>query len=492
MIQPFISNVKLSGVLFTHDMITGAPYFVINYDDFSGRTDTITSGKSSDFRTIILFRNNAEGISKIDPRLKKVIDAVQELEQLLGYNRLDIEFAIDNNDQCFTFQIRPITVNHKQFNIKEKNFEKNLLEAQKKFKSIQLKPPHLHGDIAIYSRMTDWNPAEIIGTRPNVLAKSLYDYLITDEVWAKQRVEFGYRDVRPAPLLYNFCAQPYVDCRASINSFIPSDLNDECASRLTNAYLNILREKPHLHDKLELDIVFTTWEPNFKKHARERFKNQNISSDDIIKLEEALKKITANALSRLNEDISSIKILKQRFNDIKDSNVKRIDKICQLVEDCREFGTLAFAHAARAGFVAITLLRSLVKSGDLSNERLLEFQKSIPTVASDFQFSLSNNLDIELLIKKFGHLRPGTYDVNQLAYWENPEFYFNKNKEDNQNTKINSYKFEFNQKEIKGLKNIIDELQTEVTVTDLIKYFEEAIKSRESTKFNFTKNLSLL
>ena len=149
------------------------------------------------------------------------------------------------------------------------------------------------------------------------------------------------------------------------------------------------------------------------------------------------------------------------------------------------------AHAARAGFVAITLLRSLVKSGDLSNERLLEFQKSIPTVASDFQFSLSNNLDIELLIKKFGHLRPGTYDVNQLAYWENPEFYFNKNKEDNQNTKINSYKFEFNQKEIKGLKNIIDELQTEVTVTDLIKYFEEAIKSRESTKFNFTKNLSL-
>ena len=205
--------------------------------------------------------------------------------------------------------------------------------------------------------MTDWNPAEIIGTRPNVLAKSLYDYLITDEVWAKQRVEFGYRDVRPAPLLYNFCAQPYVDCRASINSFIPSDLNDECASRLTNAYLNILREKPHLHDKLELDIVFTTWEPNFKKHARERFKNQNISSDDIIKLEEALKKITANALSRLNEDISSIKILKQRFNDIKDSNVKRIDKICQLVEDCREFGTLAFGPCCACGICSNNALK---------------------------------------------------------------------------------------------------------------------------------------
>ena len=49
---------------------------------------------------------------------------MQELEQLLGYNRLDIEFAIDNNDQCFTFQIRPITVNHKQFNIEEKILKK--------------------------------------------------------------------------------------------------------------------------------------------------------------------------------------------------------------------------------------------------------------------------------------------------------------------------------------------------------------------------------
>ena len=63
--------------------------------------------------------------------------------------------------------------------------------------------------------MPDWNPAEIIGVRPSPLAFSLYRWLITDDVWATQRAEFGYRDVRPHPLIVGFCGQPYVDIRAS-------------------------------------------------------------------------------------------------------------------------------------------------------------------------------------------------------------------------------------------------------------------------------------
>ena len=44
--------------------------------------------------------------------------------------------------------------------------------------------------------MPDWNPAEIIGIKPNQLSTSLYKYLIMDSVWSLQRFEYGYRDLR--------------------------------------------------------------------------------------------------------------------------------------------------------------------------------------------------------------------------------------------------------------------------------------------------------
>ena len=67
--------------------------------------------------------------------------------------------------------------------------------------------------------MPDWNPAEIIGTSPSKLSVSLYNYLIMNNIWAKQRSEFGYYDTRPQKLMFLFCGKPYVDIRASFLSF---------------------------------------------------------------------------------------------------------------------------------------------------------------------------------------------------------------------------------------------------------------------------------
>ena len=39
-----IKDVNASGVIFTKNISNGAPYYIINYDDLSGKTDTVTSG----------------------------------------------------------------------------------------------------------------------------------------------------------------------------------------------------------------------------------------------------------------------------------------------------------------------------------------------------------------------------------------------------------------------------------------------------------------
>lgn len=57
LVQPQIDNVEISGVLFTCDLETGAPYYVINYDDTSKRTDTVTSGAKQETRTIFAYKN---------------------------------------------------------------------------------------------------------------------------------------------------------------------------------------------------------------------------------------------------------------------------------------------------------------------------------------------------------------------------------------------------------------------------------------------------
>ena len=42
--QTYIQNPEISGVVFTRDLNTNAPYYVINYDT-SGKSDLVTSGK---------------------------------------------------------------------------------------------------------------------------------------------------------------------------------------------------------------------------------------------------------------------------------------------------------------------------------------------------------------------------------------------------------------------------------------------------------------
>ena len=80
--------------------------------------------------------------------------------------------------------------------------------------------PFLYGRSTVFGVMPDWNPAEIIGVRPKPLALSLYRELVTDSIWAYQRHNYGYRNLRSFPLMVHFHGLPYIDVRVSFNSFV--------------------------------------------------------------------------------------------------------------------------------------------------------------------------------------------------------------------------------------------------------------------------------
>jgi choline kinase len=491
LVQEQLLNVKVSGVVFTCGLETGSPYYRFNFDDKSDSTESVTAGTDNDLRTIIINRFGTEHLENVEPKMVKVLRAIKELEKLLGYDKLDIEFAIDNKDQVHIFQVRPITVDHSDYEIDLGLIKSSLQVSKELFESQTSPPPFVYGDKTIFANMPDWNPAEIIGTSPKPLAFSLYRQLIANKIWGIQRAEYGYRNTQPCPLIYSLSGQPYVDVRASINSFIPETVANDSAKRLAQAYLQILADNPQFHDKLEFDVLFTIWTPEYKSVAPIRFKNYSVSQTDIEQLEQGLKQLTCKALTRLNDDIASIKQLPQRRDTILSSKIPIIDKVYCLIEDCKEFGTLAFSHAARAGFVATTILKSLVTNNKLSDERRLEFLNSFKTVAGEFEkakYAHSNHIiSDQELVKEYGHLRPGTYEITTQAYWEDVESYLNT---ENSHKVKSIEKFEFNPGEQKGLQQFLTELGSGISVTALHDYLMEAIIAREYVKFEFTKNLS--
>ena len=139
--------------------------------------------------------------------------------------------------------------------------------------------------------MPDWNPAEIIGLRPKRLAISLYKELITDETWAYQRDNYGYKNLRSHPLLVSFLGIPFIDTRVSFNSFIPKNLNNKTAKKLVNHYLSELHTNKNHHDKVEFEIIFSCFYFGIEQKL-EKLKKRDFSKNELDDIKNSLLSLT--------------------------------------------------------------------------------------------------------------------------------------------------------------------------------------------------------
>jgi glutamine kinase len=494
LVQPMVDNVKASGVVFTRSLAHGAPYYVVNYDDVTCSTESITGGTSQEHKTLVMYRRMHCDVEVLPAALRGIPTAMREIEELLDYDSLDIEFAVSEGGVVHVLQVRPIAVDHTQWEISDRDVGSLIKIAQSQFRKLQVPFSFVVGSKALFGIMPDWNPAEIIGTTPGCLAMGLYRYLIMDEIWATQRAEYGYRDVRPNPLLVAFAGHPYVDIRASFNSFVPASLNEELATRLVDFYQGWLIQNPHLHDKVEFQVVPTCYDLNFERWERRLVTEGKFSTDEVAALGNALKALTCDAFSRNERDLASVGELERRFERIMKSESPPLERATGLLEDCRRYGTLAFSHLARSAFVAVTLLMSAVEKSIISKAAMDGFLNSIRTVTHRFTDDAARvamgDLSWEEFVASYGHLRPGTYDITSPSYQEDPELYLlpiveRAGARDESHVDEGAWRAErlaFG-KALKatGLSSDLDGIE---------KFMREAIEGREYAKFAFSRNLS--
>ncbi|MEO3431135.1 PEP-utilizing enzyme [Pelagibius sp. CAU 1746] len=488
LVQPMLRDVIRSGVAFSHDPKTCAAYRVVNWAE--GPDTTAITGGGEDGRIWLGAQRSPIGPPE---ELLGVCALLDELLELFGGIPVDCEFAVtreDDGSEClWLLQARPLVLGADPEDPEAQ--ERRLTSIADKVKSGMRPHPFLMGERTIFGVMPDWNPAEIIGLKPRPLALSLYQDLVTDSIWAYQRHNYGYRNLRSFPLMLQFFGQPYIDVRLSFNSFIPADLEEGLAARLVDYYIDRLLDQPAHHDKVEFEIVFSCYTFDLPERL-EKLGEYGFSQAEQQAFAESLRRLTNRIIHPKNglwkADADKLDVLSARYDKLAASDVDPLERIFWLLEDAKRYGTLPFAGLARAGFIAVQMLQSLVAKGVFSQAERDRFMSSLSTVSGQLARD-RGALDRATFLSRYGHLRPGTYDILSPRYDEAPDQYFDWGHYSEDASESGS-PFSVSLPQLRAIVALLEEHQLHPDGVGLLNFLQAAIELRELAKFQFTRNLS--
>ena len=485
LVQEYITNPDFSGVVFTADIDTDAPYYIINYDS-SGKSDLITSGqKNTTEKTVFIFKNH----TNLPKKFSKLIKTIKYLEKITLNERLDIEFIIKGK-KIYILQVRPLKKTKK---LDKKKFYNALINIKKKISKFKTDKNNLYGNQTAFSNMSDWNPAEMIGARAKKLSISLYQELITDSIWAKQRSDYFYLNVHPNKLMMDLAGCPYINLKTDFNSFLPKNLNPSTANKLINYFIETVKKNPNLHDKIEFNLI-----PSCYSLKKNHTIKEKITSIEYKKYVEELRSLSNKIFDLKNGPfIKDIKLINKLENTILKKETKTssyVNNIYFLINECKDFGTKPFAGIARTAFIATSLLNDLKNLKLINNNELINFYSSIKSVTKN----LSKDLKLlnqkisykKTFLFKYGHLRPSTYSISSKNYREGFKEYFKSSKLVKENIDNKRKKYFFKNK--LKINEILKKNKLNFNFQGLLNISEEAIYMREFSKYLFTKYIDLI
>ena len=478
LVQKFISSVSYSGVIFSSDIRTNSPYISLEYDK-SGKTDYITSGKkkveckSFIYKKKFLKKKKFSFIQKI----------VLKLEKKFNFNRIDIEFAVKGKI-FYLFQVRPLPNPHGR---KQINLDSVLVNIEKKIKKLKKKKHDLYGSDTIFSNMSDWNPAEMIGNKPSPLAISLYKEIITNSVWSRQRLNYGYKDCQSNVLMFDFLGSPYIDLRTDLNSFLPFDLNSKISNKTIDYCIKKLKKEKFLHDKIEFSLIETCYTPETPKRLKKFLSKKESKNYSNLLLD-----LTNNIIlqKKLNRELQQIDIFEKDLEDIKNTKYNSIEKIYKYIYLLKNKGTLAFAGIARCAFIAKAILDYLYRNNFVKEKDYSKIFKSLDTISnqlnSELYFLSKKKIKKNEFLKKYGHIRPSMYDIKSKNYSEGFNQYFNlKTVKPSNNNKHKNIKLNIDEKKFASLGY-------KFSISEFLKFCQLSFANRENSKNSFSKGINLI
>ena len=487
LIQNMLTNVWTSGVLFTKSITNNSPYYVINYDDISGKTDKVTSGIDKYSNKVLKILRGKEKLLS-SPRFNKLLKATKEIEYIYKNKNLDIEFVIDKNLNIFLLQVRPLTkikkfLNQKKFYIKIDQVNNKINKNTHNKKELK----------NIFGQMPDWNPAEMIGKHPKNLAFSLYSELITNKSWYLARKIMGYSKIKETKLMINLAGQPFIDVKKSFLSLLPQNLSKKLKQILFNKSLNILRNNPELHDKIEFECSVNCQTLNTNELIDKIY-------DDLPKYHKKELFLKLSDLTKKNLNLSKNSLFFKSINQVKELDKKqntflkyKVVNLKEIINVTKKFGIVPFSILARHAFISQCILKSLVEKKIFTQKETQNILSTVETVTTDLvqdSLKLSKGIiKMSFFKKKYGHLRPGTYNIDSQNYESmNIKNFINNNRQSNL-LPIN--KININKEKLNKFYKLAKEQNFPFTNLDsLISYIKDSIYWREYSKFIFTKSIN--
>lgn len=491
LIQRQALDVCVSGVVFSRDLKGNRPYYLVNYDD-RGSTDSVTSGRGG---KMLWIAKNVE-VTQLDCVWGVLIEAVKEVESVIEGIPLDIEFAIDSNNEVILFQVRPLAAvaHHAASDMNDHTFfqlKDSIKRAYEEQKDV------LTGNPMKLSDMAFWNPSEMIGSNPRNLDYSLYREIITGRAWNEGIVDLGYRKL-DEDLMYKVGNKPYINLSYSFYALTPARIPEELARRLMEFYQTRLEEDLSAHDKIEFEIAYTSYDFMLEENSKKMLEYGFTEEERRIVVEQ-LKAVTMEIIHNqkiyIDRDMNSLGVLStcleraERVWNESSSVEELIKAICMLLDAIKQYGTPQFARQARMAFIARSFIRTLAEAGYYTEEQMDDFMLSISTVSSkfneDFENYADNSMSRAIFNSKYGHLRSGTYDIRSDRYDAmnfRPVPAKNRAPKKKERKDFNKY----------PMDRALAEHGMDVRVEVFMDFLVTAIEQREYFKFEFTKSLSLV